>query len=180
MQVHQFDRGKAMVSSKFASMILLHSILPNNVAEPIAWGTYTSHPETYFLASRFLSLQTHPAPTALVPLVAKLHQVTSPTGNFGSQHTTYGGRNPQLFPPSTSWGQSFSRGLGAIFDLEDETQGSDEEMRELRKGLMERVIARLLRLLETGGRALVPRLVHGDLWAGNSAVKAGSGRAIIF
>lgn len=64
--------------------------------------------------------------------------------------------------------------------MKEETQDSDEEMRELRKGLMGRVIPRLLRSLETGGRVLVPRLVHRDLWAGNAAVDAGSGRAIIF
>lgn len=169
-----------MASSEFASMKTLHGILPENVAEPIAWGTYTDSPDTYFLVSRFLPLQGLPVPKTLVPLVAKLHRVTSPMGNFGSQRVTYGGRNPQFFPPSTSWEESFSRGLSAIFDLEDEMQGPDEKMRKLRKGVMERVIPRLLRPLEMEGRILVPRLVHGDLWAGNAAVDAGSGRAIIF
>lgn len=169
-----------MVSSEFASMKLLYEILPDNVAEPITRGAYADSPDTYFLVFRFLTLQSLPAPEALVPLVVKLHRVTSPTGSFGSERATYGGRNPQFFPPSTTWEESFSRGLSSIFDLEEEMQGPDEEMRRLRDGLMERVIPRLLRPLETGGRVLVPRLVHGDLWVGNMAVDAGSGRAIIF
>lgn len=169
-----------MVSSEFVSMSILYDILPDNVAEPIAWGAYADSPDTYFLAFRFLTLQSLPTPKVLIPLVAKLHRVTSPKENFGSERTTYGGRNPQFFPPSTTWEESFSRGLSSIFDLEEEIQGPDEGMRGFRDGLMARVIPRLLRPLETGGRVLVPRLVHGDLWAGNAAVDAGSERAIIF
>ncbi len=128
-------------------MKTLHGILPENVAEPITWGTYTDSPDMYFLVSRFLPLQDLPTSKALVPLVAKLHNITSPTGKFGSERTTYGERDPRFFPPSTSWEESFSRGLSAIFDLEDEMQGPDEEMRRLRKGVMERMIPRLLRPL---------------------------------
>jgi fructosamine-3-kinase len=92
----------------------------------------------------------------------------------------YGGRNPQTFPVSKTWEECFSKGLDNIFDMEEKVQGADEEMRQLREGLMTKVIPRLLRPLETEGRTLIPTLVHGDMWQGNVAVDKATGRPIIF
>ena len=54
-----------------------------------------------------------------------------------------------------------------MFQLEKETQGPCPEFEELQKPFYERVIPRLLRPLETGGRTIEPALVHGDMWFGN-------------
>ncbi|XMA09023.1 hypothetical protein WAI453_001814 [Rhynchosporium graminicola] len=43
-----------------------------------------------------------------------------------------------------------------------------------------KVIPRLLRPLETEGRTVVPRLVHGDLWDGNASVDVSTGSPLIF
>ena len=45
--------------------------------------------------------------------------------------------------------------------------GIEEEMRLLYQGTIDLVIPQLLRPLETGGRSIQPRPLHGDLWADN-------------
>ncbi|AEO68575.1 uncharacterized protein THITE_2118142 [Thermothielavioides terrestris NRRL 8126] len=182
IKVHQFEHGKNMVSAEYYAMSLLYSVVPHMVAEPLGWGAYTDEPETYFYLCRFLELSGNiPSVTDFPKLVAEFHQRgRSPTGEFGFPITTYGGRNPQTFPLCKSWEECFSRGLENIFDMEEKTHGPDEEMRQLRRGLMTKVIPRLLRPLETEGRVLTPTLVHGDLWDGNASVDKATGRPMIF
>lgn len=144
-------------------MTLLHSITPELISEPIAWGTYTSDPTAHFFACRYVAFTLHPRPApVLTSLVAQLHsRAVSPTGGFGSLQVTYGGCNPLFFPRSASWGESFPWGLDAIFTMEEETHGVDAKMTRLREGLMTKVIPRILRPLETEGRVPTPRLAHG-------------------
>ena len=58
--------------------------------------------------------------------------------------------------------------------------GSDEEMRHLHTIIVEKVIPRLLRPLETGGNEIQPCLVHGDLWDGNTSTNARTNEPLIF
>jgi hypothetical protein len=53
-------------------------------------------------------------------------------------------------------------------------------MAVLREGIMEKVIPRLLRPLETDGNQIQPCLVHGDLWDGNTSVDGATGKPLIF
>lgn len=73
-----------------------------------------------------------------------------------------GGRLPQFFPLSESWETTFTAGLQSIFDNEEATHGYDADMSYLRTRIIEKVIPRLLRPLETGPNKIKPRLVHGD------------------
>ncbi|KAK4154987.1 Fructosamine/Ketosamine-3-kinase [Chaetomidium leptoderma] len=196
MKVLQYEQGRDMVSAEYHAMSLLHSVKPDMVVEPVAWGTYTEEPDTHFFLCRFHRFLTEKSSektpkekeTNKVPdvmefpeLVADLHKRgTSKRGEFGFPITMYGGRNPQTFPVCNSWEECFSRGLDKIFDMEAKVQGADEEMHQLREGLMTKVIPRILRPLETGGRTLTPTLVHGDLWDGNVAVDEATGRPVIF
>ena len=50
-----------------------------------------------------------------------------------------------------------------MLQLEEESQGPSQELNELYVAIYEKVIPRLLRPLETGGRQIEPCLVHGDL-----------------
>jgi fructosamine-3-kinase len=163
-------------------MSLLHKLAPNMVPEPLAWGAYKDDPDAYFFMSRFHELSNGVPDVRVFPkLVAEFHERgKSKTGEFGFPITVYSGFNPQTFPLCKSWEECFSRGLDKIFAMEEETQGPDEEMRQLREGLMTKVIPRLLRPLETEGRTLTPILVHGDLWAGNSSVDLATGRPMFF
>lgn len=56
------------------------------------------------------------------------------------------------------------------FSLNLERAGPCQEFENLIPGLLQKVIPRLLRPLETGGNSITPALVHGDLWFGNAAV----------
>lgn len=171
-----------MASSEYLSMKALYGIMPEIVAEPIAWGSYVEEPDTYFFLCRFCEMSGEiPDLHEFPKLIAEMHKRgVSPTGQFGMPLVTYSGRNPLYFPPSDSWEECFSRGLEMIFDMEEETHGPDEELQELREGVMTTVIPRLLRPLQSQGRTLAPCLVHGDLWDGNASVDVSTGSPRIF
>ncbi len=57
---------------------------------------------------------------------------------------------------------------------------TDQEMEDLSKKLIGLVVPRLLRPMETGGRSIIPVLVHGDLWPGNVKHDASTGRVMIY
>lgn len=103
-----------MVSSEFEGMKLLFTVIPEMVAEPIAWGRYKAEPDAYFFVCRFHELSgTPPSASSDFPaLVAALHG-RRVAKEFGLPLTTYGGRNPMHFPVSASWEACFSGGLAA-------------------------------------------------------------------
>lgn len=70
-----------------------------------------------------------------------------------------------------------------IFNEEERSHGGDntqEELELLKKGLLEKVIPRLLRPLETNGRSVTPCLRHTDLWLGNIMMDANTDKLVIF
>ncbi len=64
--------------------------------------------------------------------------------------------------------------------LDEESQGPSEELEALCKPIFQKVIPRLLRPPETGGRQIEPCLVHGDLWYGNAFTDVDTGGPIVF
>ena len=46
--------------------------------------------------------------------------------------------------------------------------------------MVEKVIPRLLRPMETNGRSIKPALVHGDLWCGNAAIDVQADAPLIY
>lgn len=172
-----------MVCNEYKSMAILYKAIPELVAEPLGWGSYHDDPDAYFFLSRYCEMSDDILPDVaeFTELLAKLHRENiSPTGEFGFPLVTHGGNKPQNFPMSKSWEKCFSKGMEQIFDQEEEVQGPDEELAVLRKGFFELIIPRLLRPLETEGRTLTPRLVHGDLWDGNASVDLNTGEIRIF
>ncbi|KAF2247414.1 hypothetical protein BU26DRAFT_532061 [Trematosphaeria pertusa] len=96
--------------------------------------------------------------------VAKLHkESSSPNNMFGFHINTYNGTLEQDNTWTTSW-----------------EEGTSEELKELSGALLEKVIPRLLRPLETQGRTVRPSLLHGDLWIGNVATDKATTQPIIF
>ncbi|KAL4968577.1 Fructosamine kinase-domain-containing protein [Aspergillus stella-maris] len=182
LKVSQGDIGKGMMHGEYHSMTALHSALSELVPKPIAWGTYNDDPDTHFFLCHFHTMTDDIPDIADFPgMVAQLHKNgVSPNGKFGFPVTTYQGRLAQATKECDTWEESFSSGMEQFFKAEEEAQGPDEEMTELRRGIMETVIPRLLRPLETGGRKVIPRLIHGDLWDGNTSVDAATGLPIIF
>ncbi|KAF7867445.1 uncharacterized protein EAF02_009636 [Botrytis sinoallii] len=63
---------------------------------------------------------------------------------------------------------------------QEKSQGIDKERQELCQGILEKVIPRLLRPLETGDRQIQPCLIHGDLWTGNTSWNIDTNMPIIY
>ncbi|KAK6084468.1 hypothetical protein SCUP234_03257 [Seiridium cupressi] len=164
------DDGKGMMHGEFESMKALNKALPELVPEPIAWGTYSTDEDIHFFLCTFYDMDEELCSLDTFPkMLAELHKRgSSPTGKFGFGVTTYQGRLAQDPTWCDTWEESFSRNIDIFFEHELKAQGPDEGIAQLREIIMKRVIPRLLRPMETGGRKVAPRLIHGDLWEGNA------------
>lgn len=89
-------------------------------------------------------------------------------------------RLPQDPTETDTWEECFAKNVKIMFDHELIAQGPDDDIAQLRDKIMGKVIPRLLRPLEVGGRKVVPRLVHGDLWEGNAGTDVRTGLPKIF
>jgi fructosamine-3-kinase len=136
----------------------------------------------WFYLSEFVDMVDEaPSSDEFAQTIAELHKHgVDPDGMFGWPHPVFSGTSAQIFPLSKSWEETFSRGIQQTFALETASQGHDDELSRLETALVEKVIPRLLRPLQTEGRNIMPTLVHGDLWDGNVALDADTGDAIIF
>lgn len=151
-------------------MKVIYHVIPSFAPKPIAWGTYKSNPDIHFFLCDFHDMDNElPDVNKFAENLAKLHQESvSPNQKFGFHVTTYNGNIPQDVRWTETWEECFVNGTKQDFELEAEARGRSEELEALRIPLFEKVIPRLLRPLETGGRTLKPAFLHGDLWYGNS------------
>ncbi|KAI0007863.1 Fructosamine kinase-domain-containing protein [Xylariaceae sp. FL0662B] len=177
------DRGRAMMPSELYCMTQIHAVKPDLVPQPIAWGTYRSIPDVHFFLCAFRPMRgTIPDIAALPAAMAALHRAgTSPSGQFGFDVATFHGNTAVDHGWSDTWEAYFARTTRALFALERAARGPSEEIESrLKRPFFDKVVPRLLRPLETGGRAIRPALVHGDLWHGNADVDAETGTPVIF
>lgn len=113
--------------------------------------------------------------------VAQLHtNSVSPTGQYGFHVTTHHGNLAQDNTWNSSWEEFFAQGLRRMLELEEATQGPNEEITKLCVPLFEKVIPRLLRPLESGGSKIKPSLVHGDLWYGNASTDLDTDQPMVY
>ncbi|KAH0563490.1 hypothetical protein GP486_001941 [Trichoglossum hirsutum] len=182
LKVSQNDTGKGMMSGEFASMSALHNTMPDLAPKPIAWGTYASNPNIHFFLCSFHDMTDEVPDVEVFPAkIAELHMKgVSPNGKFGFPVVTYQGRLPQDTTWCDTWEECFSRSLKRMLELEEEAQGYNEKMSFLSNAIMTKVIPRLLRPLETEGHQIQPRLVHGDLWDGNTSTDVVTDNPLIF
>lgn len=176
------ETGKQMVHSEFESMKAIYNLTPEFAPKPVAWGSYKSVPNTYFFLCEYREMiEDMPDPSAFASRLARLHQTSkSPNGKFGFHMTTYSGNQPQMTDWEPSWEAFFAKNLKFALDLEIEAKGHDPEFDELVPAIFDKVIPRLLRPLETGGRSVKPSLVHGDLWYANSGIDLNTNRPLVF
>jgi protein-ribulosamine 3-kinase len=122
-----------------------------------------------------------PEVTSFCETVARLHRESaSPNGKFGFHVTTYNGNLPQDNNYADTWEEFFLNGFKHMLKMNVDRGGSWEEMERLKDNMIEKVIPRLLRPLETGGRSIKPSLVHGDLWCGNAATDGETDQPLIY
>lgn len=182
LKANDFRSGFIVYRSEFESLKAIHSAVPGLCPNPLGWGQYASNRDVHFLLMPFIDLYDEaPDPETLPPKLAELHRNgVSPDGRFGFHVPGAGGVLPLKLAQSTSWEDYLVRYLKYFFRAEQIAQGQrPAEMEQLLKTLFERIIPRLIRPLETGGREIIPRLLHTDLWSGNRAVN-GDGEPVIF
>ncbi|KAI1328235.1 Fructosamine/Ketosamine-3-kinase [Xylariaceae sp. FL0255] len=161
-----------MAIGEFEGSKALYAALPENVPKPVAAGLLARDPQKSFYLGEFRDMSDEmPGTSDFVSLIAKLHQSTeSPDGKFGFHITTYGGNVALDTRWCDSWEEFFSRMMRNTMEKERAIHGPNEELDRLSPMILEQVIPRLLRPMETQGRKVKPVLIHGDLWHGNVSV----------
>ncbi|PQE15600.1 Fructosamine Ketosamine-3-kinase protein [Rutstroemia sp. NJR-2017a BBW] len=175
LKVSQGENGKGMVLGEFASMTAIYQIMPKFVPEPIGAGTYASAPDIHFFCCELINMTDEiPEIQAFTSTLAELHSKgISPNGKYGFHVPTYKDWHD-------TWEESYYHSMKWFMHAEEKSQGVDKEMQELCQGVLDKVIPRLLRPLETGGRQIQPRLIHGDLWAGNTSWNIDTNMPVIY
>lgn len=157
---------------------------PNNVPTPIGFGNFKDQPNTWFYLCEFHDMiEELPDAGELVKIVAKVHQDSmgkSPTGKYGFAVPTHLANIPNNNTWQDTWEKWFTQAMQDLYIMEQVTQGVDEKLDALFDALCTKVIPRLLRPLETGGRTIQPCLVHSDLWPGNCMPDADTGELVLF
>jgi protein-ribulosamine 3-kinase len=171
-----------MMSGEFKSMTEIHNAVPAFAPIPIAWGTYASDPDIHFFLCSFHEMSEElPNVQRFSAQVAELHRKgKSPTGKYGFPCTTFQGNLPQDNTWTDTWEEFYVNGMKRMLQLEEESQGPSQELTDLCVAMYEKVIPRLLRPLETGGRQIEPCLVHGDLWYGNASTDDKTDEPLVF
>ncbi|KAH9887155.1 Fructosamine kinase-domain-containing protein [Xylariomycetidae sp. FL2044] len=196
LKVSTGDDGRGMMHGEYESMKALYAIDPELVPEPIAWSTYATDGDVHFFLCAFVHMDQTRALCAaddLAGRLVRLHRAsqrspppaetteTTKAQKFGFHVATYQGRRRQDPTWCDTWEGCFARNLDAMFEHEAAANGpADEEMAALRAAVATRVVPRLLRPMETGGRRVVPTLIHGDLWEGNTGTDSETGIPKIF
>ena len=152
------------------------------MAVPIAYGTLDLDPSSSFFLTAYLNLSKEvPGPAQLAEVLKKLHgESASPTGKFGFHVPTFNGVVPLVNDWCDTWEEYFARQLRADIEWEHSIRGPDPEFDATADEFFEKVIPRLLRPLQTGGRSIEPVLVHGDLWPGNVQIDGATQRIVLF
>lgn len=193
-----------MAEAEYEAQTTLSKHIPANTVVPMAWGMISDDPQRSFYLTKFRSLRPitssttcsdgSPASslaTKLLAVLKTLHQTSSsssPTvaGGFGFPVRTFFGPTPMINIWTESWEEFFARQFRAdVAHILAHHHGAAAaaELASLAGEFADKVIPRLLRPLQTGGRVLEPVLCHGDLWDGNVAIDddgAGTGELVLF
>lgn len=171
-----------MARAEYVSQKALATVIPENVIEPVAWGVLEEDQSRSFYLTKFRSMrQEVPSLPHFIDIIRRLHQnSTSPTGKFGFHCTTYCGPPAMRNDWTDSWEEFWGRQFQSDVDYAQQVYGQDEELAELTTEFIQKVVARLLRPLQTGGRVLKPSLCHGDLWDGNVQIDTATNQVILF
>ena len=164
------------------AMSRIYETMPALVPRPIAWGTYDTIPDVHFFLCDFHEMTDELPDLLLFPArIADLHRESiSPNGKYRFPVTTYHGNTPLNHGWADTWEEYFTTRTWTLVQMEQDAQGPCQEILDLAEPFFSKVVPRLLRPLETGGRHIKPSLVHGDLWHGNASMDAETELPIIF
>lgn len=153
-----------MAEAEYESQKALAAVIPDNVVNPTAWGIFEEDRSKAFLISGFRDLQEDSPPhSQFLAILEKLHKTSvSLTGKFGFHVITYNGPPKMVNDWTDSWEEYFGRQFRSDISYLQQVYGEDAELADLTEEFLQKVTARLLRPLETGGRSIKPTLCHGE------------------
>lgn len=152
-----------MMFGEYESMKALYEVVPTFVPKPIAWGTFDSNPDLHFFLCNFHEMDLElPNVDKFTARLAEMHRRSkSPNGKYGFHVMTYNGTLPQLNQWTDTWEEYFANNFKHFLEMEIEVQGPPtDELTALSNAMLDKVIPRLLRPLETGDRAIEPCLIQ--------------------
>ncbi|KAM0327183.1 hypothetical protein ACHAQA_006315 [Verticillium albo-atrum] len=128
------------------------------MSQPLAWGPLEKDPSQAFFMCEFHDLRViKPTPNSVASILSQLHRTSvSPTGLFGFPVSTFKGYAPMNNTWCERWEDWFGRQFRMDIQFEQSVRGPDPEMDELFEVFVTKVIPRLLRPLQTGGRSIKP------------------------
>jgi len=170
-----------MVAQEYVSMKTLYDIVPDLLPKPLAYGTYAANTNIHFFVSEFVEMTDDVPDPSFMASLADLHAKTlSPNKKYGFYVPTFQRTISKYTAWTDSWEEFFSNSLKHVFEIEEKMHGSDKELKTLERAILQKVVPRLLRPLETGGRSIQPRLIHGDVWDGNASTRASDNSPVLF
>ncbi|KAM7200563.1 Fructosamine kinase domain containing protein [Rhypophila sp. PSN 637] len=186
--------GYRILEADYESMVAMEEITPSNTFGFIARGWYASEePEkTYFLLFDYKELAEPEEvyPVRLGQAIARLHTKSRASDHYPPKNQALGGKRfgfdrqtychtfQQYHEWSLAWHEFVAKHTEKLLESELPTWGEErrsDEHEQLCVALVERVILRLLRPLETDGRTIDPVLVHGNLDYGGFSKDMGEG-----
>lgn len=185
MKTGHGSKAKVMFEGEHASLTALHHAVPSICPQSLGHGRFELSPDTFFLVTEFLHFAPRSASKtiskstmSLAAKLAKLHSVPAPTPQgfdkpvFGFPVTTCCGDTPQLNVFKESWADFFAENrLMFILGRAEAINGLDAELRGLVETISYQVVPRLIGEKNLNlGKGIVPVIVHGDLWSGNTGV----------
>jgi fructosamine-3-kinase len=143
-----------MSRAEYEGQKAMARFIPDNVVEPIAWGYLEGDQLGSFFLTSFRHLRARSPPTLqFLSILKKLHlSSTSPNGMFGFHVTTYYGPPPMINEWTNDWEHYFTRQFRANVEYAQRERGQNSEFNDVAEEFIQKVIPRLLRPLQTGGR----------------------------
>ena len=162
-----------MVEGEYYSTRDIEALIPGLAPKAVGWGQYfNGEKEVYFYLGEFrdLDFSSPPDPAHFIDRVVEMHQKgVSPNGMFGYQVPTACGIMERTLDWEKDWVKAFTRQLDNVIQYDNETNGPWPQLETALNHLKAAVIPRLLGVLQSDGRDIVPTLIHGDLWEQNIA-----------
>ena len=160
----------------------LYRYLPQHVLKPHGWGKIESESNIWFYLCDFHNMKDEvPEIGRFVSIVAKLHRDSmGKEERYGFEMPTHLANIPNDNTWQSTWETFFAQLMRKMFQVNGEAHGRDEDLEQLQDTILSKVIPRLLRPLETGGRSIQPTLCHTGIWPGNCMPDSETGTIMIF
>jgi protein-ribulosamine 3-kinase len=178
------EHGRIMLNGEWESSNDIHNLMPEFIPKPYGFGKYkVANLPTYFYLSEFVDMDvvTAPPPEEFCTKLAAMHRDSkSPTGKFGYHVQTCDGKMAHTVDWQESWADFYRNLFLGVCKLDVETNGPWPEMERASSQIAEKVIPRLLGILQADGRQIEPAIIHGDLWEGNMGINMETGESLLF